>query len=136
MADALRDAGDEEVGRLLNFGGNQGAWDRCCTMAEEAGAGGFVALDLALAFHNHAFFAMLVRRGEGRHDLGGEGAYAGTCAAEDAVVISGVMYPVAVLYNNPSEKVRRPRARAKRTTACPTVSLSGIGRPLGRLWPA
>ena len=58
VAGALRESGDgEEVWRLLNYEENPGDWDRCCEIADEAGASGFVALDLAVAFHNPAYFA-------------------------------------------------------------------------------
>jgi hypothetical protein len=60
VAVALRDSGDGEVGRFLNYEENPEGWDRCCAMADEAGAYGFVALDLALAFHNPEGFAKLI----------------------------------------------------------------------------
>ena len=60
VALALRESGDEEVGRLLDYENNRELWARCNAIADEAGAGGFVALDLALAFHNPANFATLM----------------------------------------------------------------------------
>lgn len=66
VASALRESGDEDVGRLLNYEENPQGWDRCCAIADEAGAHGFVALDLAVAFHNPRWFARLVR-GEDEH---------------------------------------------------------------------
>jgi hypothetical protein len=60
VAAALRESGDE-VGRLLHYEENPELWDRCCAIADEAGAYGFVALDLAVAFHNPAAFAELVK---------------------------------------------------------------------------
>jgi hypothetical protein len=57
VAKALRDSGDEEVGPLLDYENRPELWDRCEEMADEAGAFGFVALDLALAFHNPRYFA-------------------------------------------------------------------------------
>jgi hypothetical protein len=53
VAEALRKAGDAEVEGLLSPQGG----DRCCEIADEAGANGFVALDLAVAFHNPGYFA-------------------------------------------------------------------------------
>jgi hypothetical protein len=43
-----------EVGPLLDFENHPELWDRCSEMADEAGAYGFVQLDLAVAFHNPA----------------------------------------------------------------------------------
>lgn len=57
VAGALRDSGDVEVGRLLD---NPEDWERCVELAEEAGANGFVALDLAIAFRNPRAIAKLV----------------------------------------------------------------------------
>ena len=51
-ATALRESGDEEVGPLLDYENNPELWDRCKAIADEAGAYGFVALDLAVALHN------------------------------------------------------------------------------------
>ena len=65
VATALRGSGDEEVGRLLNYRENPGDWDRCCEIAAETGAHAFVALDLALAFHEPRYFANLVRYEDG-----------------------------------------------------------------------
>jgi hypothetical protein len=63
---ALRDSGDaEEVGRLLDYSEDAKDWDRCCEIADEAGAYGFVALDLALAFHNPRAFAKLIPMEQG-----------------------------------------------------------------------
>ena len=59
VARALRERGAEEVGRLLNYEEHPQEWDRCCAIADEAGAFSFVALDLALAFCNPAAFAEL-----------------------------------------------------------------------------
>jgi hypothetical protein len=39
-------------------------WDRCNAIADEAGASGFVALDLAVAFHNPEAFAKLIAEPE------------------------------------------------------------------------
>jgi hypothetical protein len=66
VAAALHESGDEEAGRLLNCaiwtdGHNPDLWDRCVEIAEEAGAGPFVALDLVMAFSNPEGFARLVR---------------------------------------------------------------------------
>ena len=61
LAAALRESGDGEVGPLLNYEENPELWDRCCAIADDAGAYGFVALDLAVAFHNPGWFAGLVR---------------------------------------------------------------------------
>ena len=61
VASALRESGDEEVGRLLDWEEHPQDWDRCCAIADEAGAFGFVALDMALAYYNPAAFAELVR---------------------------------------------------------------------------
>jgi Ribbon-helix-helix protein, copG family len=66
VAAALRESGDGEVGPLLNYEENPELWDRCCAIADDAGAYGFVALDLAVAFHNPEWFAGLVR-GEDEH---------------------------------------------------------------------
>jgi hypothetical protein len=66
VASALRESGDEQVGRLLNYEEHPQDWDRCCAIADEAGAYAFVALDLAVAFHNPEWFAGLVR-GEDEH---------------------------------------------------------------------
>ena len=66
VAAALRESGDEEVGPLLDYANNPELWDRCEAIADEAGAYGFVALDLAVAFHNPEAFAKLVR-GEDEH---------------------------------------------------------------------
>jgi hypothetical protein len=71
VAAALRVSGDEGVARLLNYEDDQEAWDRCVAIADEAGAYGFVALDLALAYHNPRAFDRLVSgeaegEGEGR----------------------------------------------------------------------
>lgn len=63
VATALRDSGDEDVGPLLDYTSNPAGWDRCVAMSDEAGAYGFVALDLALAFHNPAHFATLIPEG-------------------------------------------------------------------------
>jgi hypothetical protein len=59
VAAALRESGDEDMGRLLNYEENQRDWDRCCAIADDAGAYAFVALDLAVAFHNPEWFAGL-----------------------------------------------------------------------------
>jgi hypothetical protein len=64
VAAALRDSGDEEVGELLDYPNNPDGWDRCVAIADEAGAYGFVALDLAVAFHNPEDFAGLIPKGE------------------------------------------------------------------------
>jgi hypothetical protein len=57
VADALRRSGDEEVRGLLDYSqGNQEAWRRCLAIADDAGAFGFVALDLALAFQRPEAF--------------------------------------------------------------------------------
>jgi hypothetical protein len=62
VAAALRESGDEETGRLLDYSrNNKENWDRCVAMAEEAGAHGFIALDLAIAVHNPARVARLLR---------------------------------------------------------------------------
>jgi hypothetical protein len=66
VARALRESGDQEVGPLLNYEENPELWDRSCAIADDAGAFGFVALDLAVAFHNPEWFAGLVR-GEDEH---------------------------------------------------------------------
>jgi hypothetical protein len=60
VAKALRESGGEEVGRLLDYDGHPELWDRCSEMADEAGAYGFVQLDLAVAFHNPAHFPSLI----------------------------------------------------------------------------
>jgi hypothetical protein len=60
VAEALRESGDVEVGPLLDYENHPEMWDRCEEMADEAGAFGFVALDLALAFHNPSHFASLI----------------------------------------------------------------------------
>ena len=60
MAEALRESGDVEVGPLLDYANNRDLWERCNALADEAGAYGFVALDLVLAFHNPEAFAKLV----------------------------------------------------------------------------
>jgi hypothetical protein len=60
VASALRESGDEEVGQLLDYESHPEEWVRCGEIAEEAGARGFVALDLALAFHNPEGFAKLI----------------------------------------------------------------------------
>jgi hypothetical protein len=62
VAVALRESGDQDVGRLLNYEGTSENWDRCCAIADHPGAHGFVALDLAVAFHTPAAFAELVER--------------------------------------------------------------------------
>jgi hypothetical protein len=51
VAKALREAGDDEVGPLLDYENNPELWARGNAIADEAGVYGFVALDLALAFH-------------------------------------------------------------------------------------
>jgi hypothetical protein len=66
VAEALRQSGDEEVGPLLDYKNNKELWDRCVEMADEASTFGFVALDLAVAFHNPEALAKLVR-GENEH---------------------------------------------------------------------
>jgi hypothetical protein len=38
VASALRESGDEQVGRLLNFEEHPQDWDRCCAIADVAGA--------------------------------------------------------------------------------------------------
>lgn len=48
VATALRDSGDEDGGPLLDHESNPEGWGRCCAIADEAGAYGFVALDLAV----------------------------------------------------------------------------------------
>lgn len=60
VATALRESGDEEIGPLLDYENNPELWARCEEMADETGAHGFVALDLALAFHNPEGFAKLI----------------------------------------------------------------------------
>jgi hypothetical protein len=67
VASALRESGDEGVGRLLNDEENPQEWDRCCAIADEAGAYGFVALDLALACHNPRAFSAC--QGEDEHPV-------------------------------------------------------------------
>jgi hypothetical protein len=52
VATALGESGDQDVGPLLDYANNPEGWGRCVAMADEAGAHGFVALDLAHAFHN------------------------------------------------------------------------------------
>ncbi len=54
VAAALRESGDEGVGRLLDDPHQRVA------IADDAGAYGFVALDLAVAFHSPGAFAELV----------------------------------------------------------------------------
>jgi hypothetical protein len=61
VAKALRENGDEEIGPLLDYENHKELYARCVEIADEAGAGGFVALDLAVAFHNPRAFARLVR---------------------------------------------------------------------------
>jgi hypothetical protein len=58
VADALHASGDRGIERLLSPQGR----DRCCELADEAGANGFVALDLAVAFHNPGYFARYLER--------------------------------------------------------------------------
>lgn len=70
VATALRDSGDEDGGPLLDHESNPEGWGRCCAIADEAGAYGFVALDLAVAFHNPRAFARLV---SGEAEAEGEG---------------------------------------------------------------
>jgi hypothetical protein len=60
VAQALRESGDADVGPLLDYENHPELWARCEEMADEAGAFGFVQLDLALAFHNPAHFATLI----------------------------------------------------------------------------
>jgi hypothetical protein len=60
VADALRESGNEEVGPPLDYANNPAGWDRCVAIADEAGAFGFVALDLAVAYHSPAACAELV----------------------------------------------------------------------------
>ena len=64
MAKALRESGDVEVGPLLDYANNRDLWERCIALADEAGAYGFVALDLALAFHNPEAFARYLHDGQ------------------------------------------------------------------------
>jgi hypothetical protein len=63
VADALLNSGDEEIRKLLDCRKGNEAWDRCCEMAEEAGASAFVALDLALAIQNPEGYAKVGIRG-------------------------------------------------------------------------
>jgi hypothetical protein len=60
VAGTLRRSGDDEIGVLLDYVGRGEAWEHCLIMAEEAGAYGFVALDLAVAYHNPSHFARYV----------------------------------------------------------------------------
>jgi tryptophan synthase alpha subunit len=60
VAKALRKSGDQEVGALLDYVSNRQGWRRCVAMADDAGASGFVALDLAVAYHNPRHFARYV----------------------------------------------------------------------------
>jgi hypothetical protein len=60
VAKALRESGDKEVGALLDYVSNREGWRRSVAMADEAGAYGFVALDLAVAYHNPRHFARYV----------------------------------------------------------------------------
>jgi hypothetical protein len=53
VAASLRESNDRKVEGLLSPEGR----DRCCEIADEAGANRFVALDLAVAFHNPGYFA-------------------------------------------------------------------------------
>jgi hypothetical protein len=62
VAAALRESGEEEVGRLLDYAKHPDAWERCVAIADEAGAYAFVALDLAVAFHNPGYFARYLKR--------------------------------------------------------------------------
>jgi hypothetical protein len=64
VATALRESGDEEVGPLLDYENNPKLWNRCKAIADEAGAYGFVALDLAVAFHNPEAFARYLHDGQ------------------------------------------------------------------------
>ena len=64
VAQALRESGDREVGYLLDYAHNPEFWARCTAIADEAGAFGFLALDLALAYHNPANFAALIAEPE------------------------------------------------------------------------
>jgi hypothetical protein len=64
VAAALRESGDEEVGPLLDYANRPELWGRCCAVAVEAGAYGFVGLDLAVAFHNPEAFAKLIAEPE------------------------------------------------------------------------
>jgi hypothetical protein len=63
VAKALRESGDEEVQALL---GDRENWDWCCEIADAAGAYGFVALDLVMAFTNPVGFAKLIPPRRGR----------------------------------------------------------------------
>jgi hypothetical protein len=60
VATALRESGDKELGELLNYVENREGYKRCLEIADEAGAYGFVALDLALAFREPRVFAKLI----------------------------------------------------------------------------
>jgi hypothetical protein len=53
-------SGDGEVGPMLDYENNPDLWKRTDELAEEAGSSGFVALDLAVAFHNPEVFAKLI----------------------------------------------------------------------------
>ena len=64
VAAALRESGDEVVGPLLDYANRAELWDRCEAIADEADAYGFVALDLAVAFHNPEAFAKLIAEPE------------------------------------------------------------------------
>jgi hypothetical protein len=57
------------VGPPLDYENHPELWARCEEMADEAGAFGFVQLDLAVAFHNPAHFATLIAE----RDAGGRG---------------------------------------------------------------
>jgi hypothetical protein len=71
VAAALRKSGDEEVGRLLDYANHPEAWDRCVAMADEAGAYAFVALDLAVAFHNPGYYARYLKHEQPSTGVGG-----------------------------------------------------------------
>lgn len=60
VAQALHQSGDQKVGTLLDYVSKREGWRRCVAMADEAGASGFVALDLAVAYHNPRHFARYV----------------------------------------------------------------------------
>jgi hypothetical protein len=64
VAESLRKSGDEEIGPLLDYASRSEAWERALIMAETAEAYGFVALDLATAYHSPGYWAGFINGAE------------------------------------------------------------------------
>jgi hypothetical protein len=69
VAESLWKSGDEEIVPLLDYASRSEAWERTLIMAEKGEAYGFVALDLATAYHSPGYWAGFINRGKSHEDV-------------------------------------------------------------------